>query len=68
MDERKDLDLLLQSELLKCLKAAMNHKLGIDAMTADPALVPALALSLSSEDVYVATPGSPPCEMRPERA
>ena len=55
MDERADHDLMLQSELLKCLKAAVNHKKGVVAMTADPALVPALSLSLSSEDVFVAT-------------
>ena len=55
MDERADQDLMLQSELLKCLKAAVNHKRGIEAMTDDPALVPALCLSLSSEDVFVAT-------------
>jgi hypothetical protein len=55
MDERGDQELLLQSELLKCLKAATNHKFGIDAMTSDPALVPALALNLSSEDLFVAT-------------
>jgi len=55
MDTRRDHELLLQSELLKCLKAAVNHRVGIEAMTCDPALVPALALNLSSEDVYVAT-------------
>jgi len=55
MDERDDRELLLQSELLKCLKAATNHKFGIDEMTSDPALVPALALNLSSEDLYVST-------------
>ena len=52
---KEDDDLRLQSELLKCLKAGMNHEAAIDKIKTNPALVPALALNLSSEDVYIAT-------------
>ena len=50
-----DIDIELQSELLKCVKAAVDHKAGVEAVIQDRALVPSLCLNLASEDVYIAT-------------
>ncbi|CAN0126172.1 unnamed protein product, partial [Phaeothamnion confervicola] len=55
IEEKTDMDVQIQVELLKCLKASLNNQLGIDFLAARPEVVGILALNFGSEDVFICT-------------
>ncbi len=55
IDEKSELDVQIQVELLKCLKASLNNQQGIDFLVARPEVVGIFALNFGSEDEFICT-------------